>query len=400
MNSISTNPLLLPENLSLYGLDIWKAVNETKPSEKPQHNDSGIIQRVRKYSQTVAFCNSKMESLEKVIKNSHRTIDILTTLEEMTDGMLIKVSASFKSSIEFLESIRFIGALKTLLVPQKNRKYFLFDPENSVPKKCDRVLLAAHNGCKTVRSLNKWKLIDLGKIARVKIGGQLTAFHFVTDGLMIGSSLFGLWDTSFKCKNVLEKDRRLVEKKNKWTNRPLSLGLLLIEDQEEVARFKKKYESKIEKLSAHIALKQRDWELASGNKEVSAAHSKTQQIAHEKLQTDLELLQKKLGKNKERLEKINTSDFQSLVIELFSKDLNSKLEPIEKSIKENDVQYHLQILKIASSASKILVIAAALWMTAINVWTTIPLVMLLSLGFVADSLGLVKIFAEKSPAAQ
>ena len=56
-----------------------------------------------------------------------------------------------------------------------------------------------------------------------------------------------------------------------------------------------------------------------------------------------------------------------------------------------------QLIKIASSVAKIFVITMALVLTAINLWTTVPLITLLSLGIIADTLGLVKIFMEKGP---
>ena len=39
----------------------------------------------------------------------------------------------------------------------------------------------------------------------------------------------------------------------------------------------------------------------------------------------------------------------------------------------------------------------ALIMTAMNVWSTIPTLILLSCGIIADSIGLAKIFMEKGP---
>jgi hypothetical protein len=395
MNSASTNPLLLPENLTLYGLDIWKAVNDTNSSENEQEQDNGLYQLVRKCSETVKICNSSADSLEKVIKNSHRSIDIFTILTGIADGTLIRISASFKSSIEFLESIRFVNACKTLLVPQENKKYFLFDPANSIQKKWDRTLLAAHTGCKTLRNLNKWKLIDLGKIAKAKIAGHLTTFHLFTDGLMIGSSFFGLWDSAIKFNQTIKNEHRLIEKNSKWNNRPRSIALLLIGDQEEIILYQKRYESKIEKLEAEIELKQRTCQSVSCHDQ--DVPSMKQQAAHEKLQIELVPMQNKLSKIKARFEKIKASDFHSLATELSAKDWKGKLTPLSNSLKKSDRLFHLQQLKIASTASKILVIVAALWLTAINLWTTLPLVLLLSLGFIADSLGIVKILVEKAP---
>ena len=68
------------------------------------------------------------------------------------------------------------------------------------------------SSCKLLRSLNKWKLIDLGQIAKVKIGVHLTVFHLITDGMMIASSSFGLWDPLPKSKNLIKNSENLMLK--------------------------------------------------------------------------------------------------------------------------------------------------------------------------------------------
>ena len=238
------NPLLLPENLNKYGLGIWTAsvdhdAHAAKQERAPAERHSKIFTIFCNCSRIAEFAFMDMEPLEKVVKNAQRTLDIVTQLQRIATPLLVNISASFKNSLEFFESLRFIGSMKILLTTQKNNKYFLADPNNSTSKKCDRLLLAGHTSCKLLRSLNKWKLIDLGQIAKVKIGAHLTAFHLITDGMMIASSSFGLWDLSSQVKSLNEKRHKINAKLEKWENRYATMGLILTEDQAEIAKFQK-----------------------------------------------------------------------------------------------------------------------------------------------------------------
>ena len=384
----SFNPLLLPENLNKYGLGIWTAsldhdVQETKQARAPAERHSKIFTIFCNFSRMTKFTFKNMEPLEKVVKNAQRTLEIVTQLQSTATPLLINVSASFKNSVEFFESLRFIGSMKLLLTTQKNNKYFLADRDNSTSKKCDRVLLAGHTSCKLLRSLNKWKLLDLGQIAKIKIGAHLTAFHLITDGMMIASSSFGLWDLSSQVKDLNKRHHTINAKIEKWENRYTTMGLILTEDQAEIAKFQQRCTQKVLELEQRLNIKRK--ELSSPNQELP------------KIEKQISYLEKKLHKNENRLQKIAARECTSLVNELYAKDIKKKvcqlkkLKPIEKK------KSGTQLIKIASSVAKIFVITMALILTAINLWTTLPLITLLSLGIVADTLGLVKIFMEKGP---
>ena len=384
----SFNPLLLPENLNKYGLGIWTAsidhdAHAAKQERAPAERHSKIFTIFCNCSRMTKFTFKNMEPLEKVVKNAQRTIDIITQLQSTATPLLMNISANFKNSVEFFESLRFIGSLKILFHPQINNKYFLADPANSISKKCDRLLLAGHTSCKLLRSLNKWKLIDLGQIAKVKIGAHLTVFHLITDGMMIASSSFGLWDLSAQVKKLNKKLGEIDAKVEKWKDRYVTLGLILTEHEAEIAKFQTRCTQKVQNLEQQLNTKRQE---LKGSQQVPPQIE--QQISH---------LEKKLHKNETRLQKIIARDYTSLVNELFSKDIKKKTLQLSEVKQKDEENIDRQFIKIASSVAKIFVITMALVLTAINLWTTLPMVALLSLGIVADTLGLVKIFMEKGP---
>jgi hypothetical protein len=380
------NPLLLPENLNKYGLGIWTAsvdrdTQETNQERALDERHSKIFTIFCNCSRMTKFTFKKMEPLEKVVKNAQRALEIVTQLQNTATPLLINVSASFKNAVEFFESLRFIGSIKILLLPQKNNKYFLADRDNSIPKKCDRVLLAGHTSCKLMRSLNKWQLLDLGQIAKIKIGAHLTAFHLITDGMMIASSSFGLWDLSSQVKSLNEKRHKINAKLEKWENRYASMGLILTEDQAEIAKFQQRWTQKVLELEKELNIKRE--KLSSPKQELP------------KIVQQINQLEKKLHKNEKRLQKIAAKDFTSLVNELYAKNVKSKCDQLSKEKIDQNAKSRTLLIKTASSVAKIAVITMALVLTAINLWTKLPLIALLSLGIVADTLGLVKIFLDK-----
>jgi hypothetical protein len=358
------------------GLEIWHGLIEHKQQITEPPLKEKLYSKICKCTEIVKLCAFRIEPLEKVIKNSHRAIDIITTVTRISDGTLIEISTSFKSSIEFLESIRVVGSLKLLLVPQKNQKYFLFDPANNTHKKCDRLLLVAHTACKSMRTLNKWKLIDLGRVAKVKVGAHLTVFHLVTDSLMIGSSFFGLWDLSIKLKEFNQKYHNLERKITKCIDMPSSLDLIKSGDQLTIQLFQNKCERKIEQLKLKLINQ--------------APEEKKQPIAK---------LKSTLDKCQNRLDAIKHRDYTRLEAAFSIKELRSKLARYNKELDSHSIQLMPQLVKVASTVTKIFVITMALTMTAINLWSTIPLLTLLSLGIIADTLGLVKIIQETNPAS-
>lgn len=172
----------------------------------------------------VKKCAKSSDPLERITKNSYRFLDILSKIRLITDPALVGLSALCKGAADVFESMRFVGVVKSLVVPQKNNKYFLFDPENSTQEKCDRLCLLGHTAFKNLRSLHRWKLIELGKFGTLKIGSHLTLFHLLTDGWLVASCSFYLWGMNIKLNKMEDSASALKQKTNNWQFRPQLLA--------------------------------------------------------------------------------------------------------------------------------------------------------------------------------
>ena len=83
----SFNPLLLPENLNKYGLGIWTAsvdhdAHAAKQERAPAERHSKIFTIFCNCSRMTQFVFKNTDALEKVVKNSQRTLDMITLLEK------------------------------------------------------------------------------------------------------------------------------------------------------------------------------------------------------------------------------------------------------------------------------------------------------------------------------
>ena len=201
--------------------------------------------------------------------------------------------------------------------------------------------------------------------------------------MMIASSSFGLWDLSTQVKKLNKKLGEFDVKIEKWNDRYITLDLILTKNQAKIAKFQTRCTQKILKLEQQLNAKRQE---LKGSQQVPQQIE--QQISH---------LEKKLHKNGTRLQKIATKDYTSLVNELFAKDIKKKISQLSDLRQREEKNSDTQLIKIASSVAKIFVITMALVLTAINLRSTLPMVTLLGIGIVADTLGLVKIFMEKGP---
>lgn len=399
MSNVAPIPVVQPDNHGQnYPVYARNKVKETTP----QSLTTRVVNTFYNLVVYAGYTTDKSELLEKVTKNTHRGLDILLRLETISDVSLTGLSSTLKGAAEIFESLRFVGALNLLLTPHKNKKYFLSDPANSIQKKCDRVLLLGHTGFKSARALNKWKLINLGTFGKVKLGSHLTLFHLITDGLMIGSTSFGIWDTFLKLKEFSGNEKEADKKIDKWGNRLLSLAQVMIGDQAEIEKYRLRCENKIEEVKCLIETKHRELKLhqdVSLEKKPRVDLQNVQNVEDESsdIQLEIQRLEKKLNKNQARLQKIVAHEYHSFVKELANKDVLGKVEKIVSEKNKWNYQNRVNLVKIASSVMKIFVITIALVMTAINLWSTIPYITLLSLGFISDTLGLAKIYIEKGP---
>ena len=178
------------------------------------------------------FSAKGSEAFEKALKNAQRGFEILSKVELFTHASWNALSVASNNALDGFASVRVLALVNLLFFPQQNMQYFLFSPENSIQKKCDRLFLFAHNACKSIRALNKWNLIDLGNFGKLKIGAHLTIFHLLTDGLMLASSSFSIWDTWLKVSRVSVEKKEIKRKIEKLQDHPTALAKALQGDQE------------------------------------------------------------------------------------------------------------------------------------------------------------------------
>jgi hypothetical protein len=346
------------------------------------------------------FFTEGSEPLEKLFKNAQRGMEIISKVEWITHASLAALSVTCKSAIDVFESVRIVGVVQLLFTPQKNNQYFLFSPENSLQKKCDRVFLFAHTVCKNLRAMNKWKLIDLGHFGRLKIGTHLTVFHLLTDGLMIASSFFSSWDTWLKVNTIVEGEYEINRKIDKWQDRPLNIARILQGDLIIHEKLQTELVDKIKQLKLEMELKYKELNVVNDlfNKPPEEREAKSNlENESDNLKNAITSLEVKLQKNQLRLHQVQTNNYKPFIKEYTEKDIIGKVSNMKKIREEEFMASSLDLVKLASSISKMFVITMALVMTILNTWSTIPSVLLLSCGIIADTFGLTKIYMEKGP---
>ena len=322
---------------------------------------------------------SRTEALEKVAKNSHRLIEIGSKLQVFTSSALDSLTTTLKSVVDVFEAIRLIGILHLFFCPQKNGKYFLFDEGISTVKKIDRSFLAGHLVCKSARVLNKWRLIDLGEIAKAKIIGGLTFFHVFTDSLMTMSCVFNIADTVERFQDCTKKNALNEKKIKHWEERPDLLAKVEAGDVQEIMRLEEYWKGKIERKKAEIEKKLSKLDQYN----VSATRERVAGLGRD------------ITKLESRLEKVAKQDYKALYTDLAKTKPAEKIEKWRRADERVEDERKLNWVKIATSVSKIFVIFMAFAFTALNIVAAWPIALLLACGIIADSIGLAKIVMEQ-----
>jgi hypothetical protein len=322
---------------------------------------------------------SRVEAFEKVAKNSHRVIDIASKMQWIVSTSLESLSSTLKSVVDVFDSIRLLGMLNLFLCPQKNHKYFLFDDKNSIYKKCDRLFLTGHLICKSARVLNKWRLIDLGEIAKAKIGQHLGVFHFITDNLMIGSCIFNILDTGDRLKECDKQNQTQAAKLKKWEARPEMLALVKAGNQSEIAHLQTYWEEKIEKKQKTLVSLQNQFSLQPSDKD----------------QKTISLLKNSIDKLLARLQDVAQRNYEALHEKLSKTNQADKIRKWQFEGEKIGYERTCSWVKIAASVSKIFVIVMAFAFTAFHLTMLLPTLALLACGIISDSFGLAKIAMEQ-----
>lgn len=360
----------------------------------------------------IAFTVNHSEPLEKVAKITERSIRIAGVILGNVSRATSNLESQLRDAITVFETVRFVGIVNVLITPN-NGKYFLTDEKNSWQKRADRVTLAFHCAFKTVKGLNKFGFVELGIMAKNAIG-KLPIFTLVMDSFVLASSFFSSWES---IGNNLPKARKKVaeadEKIVKWECRRTAIAYLKIDDEIERKHFEARYQKKSLELHAELdALKKKF--VANEDKLHKAVESQKQSgqeiqvpaidynkivekysLEGKKLTGEIERTNAKLKVTDERVAKIAAGNCKGLAEDLEKTNIDLKMKKWEVC-KANAQQEETKIwVKIANAIGKIAVVALALTLTAINLWTVPFTLSLLFMGILVDSIGLSKIYIEE-----
>lgn len=359
-----------------------------------------------------AYTVSHAEPLEKVAKIIERTISIAEIVMGTISVAFSNLGKQLKDTIIVFETLRFIGAVKTLITPDaKTGEYFLRSAKNSWQKCVDRVALLFHTCFKMIKGLNRFGFVDLGFMAKDAIG-KLPIFTLVMDSFMIVSASFGTWDNVLKSLPRARSTQKLAnEKLEKWEYRLTDIDMLKVNDKSTCKHFESRYANKANSLHAELDQLEKNNRLnedtlqevldmkAKGETKLSVESQEKIIAECQKVNTDnaakKAIIEAKLGKVERRVSMIAENNFKELAEELEKKDIKFKERKWE-TVKANGGRDELKTWsRIANSVGKIAVILFAFTLTALNVWTTPFLLSLLAMGILVDSIGLTKILLEK-----
>lgn len=347
----------------------------------------------------------RADAMDKTAKLTYRWIDLIEVLTNSVSAPVKLLSSRMKILSDMFEATRFFGVASVLTSQNHKGVYYLQNKRNSWQKCVDRICLLAHTAFKMINGGNRYGLCDLGPILpSIKIFGSLTAFKFITDGFMVISSFFGIWDSALTLKRTKEEMKTINYKIEKWEYRPLQSALIRKGNQVEIGEMKTLCARKISSTSSEMAKTQAELNKVnssiSSEKMAKMSPEERQRVMKETSIKAKEISEKiahmQIVKNKFeiRLSRLNTGDYESVANELDKKNADLKLKKWELMKNYAETQQTAHWLKIAASAAKIAVIALALSMIALGIWTAPWMVTLLSIGIISDSIGISKIFYE------
>lgn len=383
---------------------------------------SGIVPKgIQQGLEIGSFVTKNAEPLEKVAKNTYRLIDMWAAVYGSVSAPFAMLSSQLKDSVTVFESIRVFGAIKTLVCKDEDNKYFLFNEKNTWQKKVDRVCLAFHNSFKSVKGLSKAGLVQLGACAKHAIG-KLPVFTLVTDGFMIGSSFFSIWDISVKGFPRGQEALKLADEKIlKWEDRPFAVDLLKRGIVSKTTRneLEAKYQGKAIAIANKIEDKTKELQVKEEALQTILASKTENSSEKEKASTEAYMAIKKLTveiskliaaqvKNNDRLEKLELQDYKALASTFektvktvqFGKEVDEKqceFKSRQWQVKRENaqVEQNKNWIRLANSVGKVAVITLALTLIALDAWMFPCVMSLLALGFIVDSIGLTKFVYEE-----
>jgi hypothetical protein len=364
---------------------------------------NGVVQAM----DCITYSVSNAEPLEKVAKQVERTIQVAKIVMGTISTAFSNLGEQLKDTVAVLETLRFISVMNLLLTP-KDGKYYFSDPRNSWQKCVDRVALAFHTFCKTIKGLVRFGFADLGFMAKDAIG-KLPIFTLVMDSFMLTSSSFGIWDTfANTMPKAREKQKEGSAHLEKWEYRLTDIDMLKINDKSTCNHFEARYKNKTNELHVEIAKLEKAkrfnedklkeaWEMKEKGENIELAAKTIAECNAEikKIAASRTILETKVEKTERRINMIAENNFKGLAEDLEKANIKFKIKKWEVFTTNSTREEIKAWSRVANSVSKITVILFAFVLTALNLWTTPFMLSMLAMGFIVDTIGLTKLNLEK-----
>ena len=362
-----------------------------------------------------SFIANRTEPLEKVAKLTHKTIEFVQVLFQVSSNAFINLASRARDTAELIEAVQIIERVRELSSSDAEGRSFF--QANNWQKIADRVFLTAHSTFKTTGFLVSMGLITLGRVGAFAIG-HLTVFKLMTEVLVCISSVFGVWDNTnklSKCYNDLNLSSLKIEK---WTHRTQFLGKVRVGEKETVDKLEQSYEEKSFKMLQEIQkLDQKQDQarayitaLETSEKSISPLPEKlVQKLKNQTIEeltakytdkarvisdqiADLQQNQKKYD---ERLVDIAAKEYQALADKLSKKDIQYQILKWEHNKDNTNLSITKSWLGVAKGVFKIALVTLALFLIALDAWAAPCLLTLLALAIIHDSLGLSRILHDE-----
>lgn len=360
----------------------------------------------------------KTEVLGKAANLVAKSIELVQKLNLVASEAFSRLAKSAERTKNLFDVFAFPRALFEIAAPEINKEtgrpvvdshgrhvYLLTNAKKSFEKKAEKVCMAVSSFFKSIIGLGKYELIDLSKWKKWTLdsGGNLSVLEFVANSFMIIANFFSLSESASEIQKQNKTLKTEGDKESKWRVRPELKALLMNADDATVEALKRKFTYKerhfhIEVLSKQQHIHRLEEELRQ-IEQLPEAQRETSRIEIQAkrlhVQRDLDDASRKMSKYSHRLTHLNNHEYESVANQWSVDKINRKIQNHHNHYENAKDKKYIGMVKIASTISKIAVVALAMTLTALNAWTIIPTIVVLSLGIFTDFTALYRAYLEE-----
>ena len=299
-------------------------------------------------------------TLTKLMKIVQGLIKVAKRLQGNVAKPLQAVSTQFGEATSWLDTLQFFSIMQTLVCKNEKGKYFLFDKNNSLPKRIGQAFLGVCGTASVIEAGRRLGFYNLGRIGKTVVARipLMPLIIRLTYGVYkVGSGI----DCVLKLKDLKSKLNVTYEKNNKWEARNDLIAAVKKGDQAAIESLQKKYETK-------------------AKKNVSA---------------------EKFASLHTRLDLIKSKQFDSLAKELETKDIAAKKQKWGNVKTEQEFARSRYRVALVECTTKVAATALSIFaeMTALTVLTPLFLTYT-TLGLFSDVIAIKKVLMDNKLKAQ